>query len=56
MADTVVNLSHLENDDGKMGTGASLGRREKGWWTGSKGLFRHVNDEMFIKQYVVSAQ
>lgn len=31
VADFVVILSHLVNNDGKIGTGASLGRQRRGW-------------------------
>lgn len=30
-ADFVVSLSHLVNNDGKTGTGATLGRQRRGW-------------------------
>lgn len=31
VADFVIMLSHLVNNDGKIGTGASLGRQRRGW-------------------------
>lgn len=56
VVDFVVSLSHLVNNDGKTGTGATLGRPRRGWVDRIKNLFGHANEDTVIRQYVMNAQ